>query len=258
MAAKAHKIDVAPETGEVVDINEKRNALAVAPHDTAKSETRRLTREESRQIAFQRMEELGVSIADGSQSMTDAAIAFNVLCRDGNATVGKGGDDAERMYLALANAINKRMAERNRVDFVAADVKSAKSAITLFRSFGKREVVAQGSDWFDRVLGVKSALGEKCKLSGYNSMAKANRAVVEESNKLIGNRAYIACDDDIAGWISAKPPVAKDPAEMLQEVLNKLVDASKEYDHVYGSDLLAVMQMFADDAQSFIDAYNVV
>ena len=258
MAATAKKIEVAPESSDIVDLNEKRNALAVAPIDTVKSETRRLTREESRQIAFARMEELGVSIADGSQSMTDAAIAFNVLCRDGNATVGKGGDDAERMYLALANAINKRMAERNRVDFVAADVKSAKSAITLFRSFGKGEVVAQGSDWFDRVLGVKSGLGEKCKLSGYNAMAKANRAVVAESDKLVGNRAYIACDADIAEWISAKPPVAKDPAEMLQEVLSKMIDASKEYDHVYGADLLSVMQMFADDAQSFIDAYNVV
>lgn len=258
MAAKAHKIDTVSAESEVVDINTKRNLIAVASEDTAKSETRRLTRDESRSIAFERMGELGRAIADGSQSMTDAAIDFNRLCRDGNATTGKSGDDAERLYLALANAINARMSERNRVDFVAADVKSAKSAITLFRSFGKAEVVAQGSSWFERVLSIKADLGEKCKLSGYNAMAKANRAVVEESRKMVGNRAYLADDADIMEWIAAKPPVAKDAAAALQEVLDKMIDASKDHEYSYGPELIEVMQRFADHAQSFIDGWDRV
>lgn len=258
MAAKANKIEVAPESGDVIDINEKRNALAVAPIDTAKSEAVRVKVAANVAEALAEAKRLGASYADGTMSLTDLAMLLNQLCRDGIAFVGKSGDIAETLYLTFANAQNLRAAERGGVDFIKASAKESKSAITLFRSFGKREVCAQGEDWFKRVLGVKDALGADCKLSGYNALAKANRAVVAESAKLIGNRAVIADDSMIMDWIMNKPADDKPAHEVLQKILNDMRTLSKDSESLFeqsvlGVDVLAAMQTLSNVAQRWCD-----
>lgn len=258
MAAKANKIEVAPESGEVIDINEKRNAIAVAVEDTAKSESVRVKVAANVAEALAEAKRLGASYADGTMSLTDLAMLLNQLCRDRIAFIGKAGDIAESLYITFANAQNLRAAERGGVDFIKASAKESKSAITLFRSFGKPEVCAQGEDWFKRVLSVKDALGADCKLSGYNALAKANRSVVAESAKLIGNRAMIADDSDIMDWIMNKPADDKPAHEVLQKILNDMRALSKDSEGVFlrsalGEDVLAVMQQFSNVAQTWID-----
>ena len=170
--------------------------------------------------------DVGKMLADAQITKTQAAYAFRDACRDRVAHVAtKGSDDAERCYLAIANAHNAAIAGRQDVDAMPADAKTAKSAISVFRSFGRPAVINQGDDWFARIGRMRDLLGAECKLSAYMAMYRANNAVSKAQADMIGNRSFYATDADICDYIRNKP-VEKDTADVAMDKLIKTHDAA--------------------------------
>jgi hypothetical protein len=217
-------------------------AIALVMPSIGESDVPAKTWEEVRADLFAEFHTLGESMARGAMSKTDAAIRFSGAVREGHASVAtKGSDDAERIYLAIANAHNAAIADRKDVDLLPVDAKGSKSAISVFRTFGKSAVIAQGADWFARVSRVRDSMGPRCKRSAYLALWTANKSVVAESSKLIGNRVVVATDEMIEAWLEAAPPSKDTEAEALEKFALSMSDLSHDYS--FGADVESAMEL---------------
>lgn len=198
---------------------------------------------------------VGEMLANAQITKTEAAFRFRDACRDKIAHVAtKGSDDAEKCYLAIANAHNAAIAGRQDVDAMPADAKTAKSAISVFRSFGRPAVINQGDDWFQRVSRMRDLLGAECKLSAYMAMYRANNAVAKAQADMIGNRSFYATDADICDYIRNKP-AEKDTADVaMDKLIKSMTQLSQEYD--FGRDVEDAMQLLRDAGAQFISDYT--
>jgi hypothetical protein len=220
-------------------------------HEESTIETHVKTHDEKRADLIERFHAIGEQVAKAAMSKTEAAYAFRDACRDRVAHVAsKGSDDAEKCYLAIANAHNAALAGRVDVDFMPSDAKSAKSAISVFRSFGRPAVVNQGNDWFTRIARMKDLLGAECKLSAYMAMYRANNAVAKAQAGMIGNKSFYATDSDIVDWIINKPAEKDTASEALDKLVKSMTQVSQE--HTFTGPVLAAMQLLLDEATQFI------
>jgi hypothetical protein len=195
--------------------------------------------------------EVGEMLANAQITKTEAAFRFRDACRDGLAHIArKGSDDAEKCYLAIANAHNAACAGRVDVDLLPCDAKSAKSAISIFRSFGRPAVINQGEDWFARVSRVRDLLGAECKLSAYMAMYRANNACQKAQDGMIGNKSFYATDGDISDWIINKPAEKDTASEAMDKFLKDMTTLSQDYD--FGSDVYAAMEILMAAGTRFI------
>jgi hypothetical protein len=195
--------------------------------------------------------EVGEMIANAQITKTEAAFRFRDACRDGLAHIArKGSDDAEKVYLEIANAHNAACAGRLDVDLMPCDAKSAKSAISVFRSFGRPAVINQGDDWFARVSRMRDLLGVQCKLSAYMAMYRANNAVQKEQDKQIGNRSFYATDADICDWIINRAPEADSASEAMDKFLKTMTTLSQDYQ--FGQEIYDAMELLMAAGTQFI------
>ena len=209
---------------------------------------------------FVKFHEIGEQVARAAITRTDALRYFANAVRLGAAHIAKkGSDDAERCYLAVANAHNAILADRKDVDLMPADAKSAKSAISVFRSIARPAVLAQGEDWIDRVSRQRDLLGAECKLSAYMAVNRANVRVTQESDKLVGNRYVYATDEEIADYIRNKPAEKKTACEDLADLLDRMVAVSKDHAEIASDPaLLDGMEKFIKLAGDWIHVRTVV
>ena len=194
---------------------------------------------------------VGEQIAAAQITKTEAAFRFRDACRDKLAHIArKGSDDAEKIYLEIANAHNAACVGRLDVDLMPCDAKTAKSAISVFRSFGRPAVVNQGDDWFARVSRMRDLLGAQCKLSAYMAMYRANNAVQKAQDGMIGNRSFYATDADICDWIINRPADKLSASEAMDAFLKGMTTMSQEYD--FGQEVYDAMELLMSAGTQFI------
>jgi hypothetical protein len=205
-----------------------------------------------------KVHELGATIADAQKSKTQAAYLFNAAARLGIVHVGKGksaaGDDAEKIYLELANAHNAAGNGAADFDALPADAKSAKSAISLFRSFALPAVLNQGDEFFPLVCQVARDLGTDCKLSPYMAMTRANSRCQAAQDKMIGKRTYIADYGDIASWLRNKETEKDAPDEAMDKFIKGMTTLSQEHD--FGFEVEQAMERLLRAGGQFISDYT--
>lgn len=147
---------------------------------------------EARAAILFKATQYGEESATGAMSQTKLAFLFNQACREGYMTVA----DAGKVYMAYAEGYNAAQREKGTLEVAnhrlstveAALVETAeagksksdhKTAISIFATFGRPAVVAEGLAYFDRVRQLRDTITaeNRAQSSMFNAWVAVNRAV---------------------------------------------------------------------------------
>lgn len=228
-------------------LNAAQDAEATALADAAK----RANSEAVRNATFEQARIYGAESATGSLSVTKLAYLYNEAVRQGTMSL----DDAARVYKAYVAGFNEVVTagsaiEINGVSYQAATDRDAqdpenKTPISMFRTFGKPAVVAQGLGHFQRVLRLRAEVSKSDLYgSAYSCMVKVNREIISAADKSSMSDKDVAAgkqevtDAMIVAWMT-KADASKDdgdesatPEEKAKksaaEKLDKLIEAANK------------------------------
>src|SRR5688572_16302992 len=189
--------------------------------DDAAKEAARLTNQETaREHVFATAETYGATASEGDMSQTKLAFLFNQAVRERILTE----EDAGKVYLAYAKGYNAASAAKGEIEIagvkhgVSGDIMSdaergkgaEKTAISIFRSFGRVEVVAQGLGLYREVRETRELLGadDRAQSSLFNAFVAVNRDV---------SRAADASDKPDADFVLADA----ERAELIAKAITK-------------------------------------
>ena len=159
------------------------------------------------------MEAFGGHIAIGKAGLTEAAMFWGAECGSPNSPTNDA--DAERVYKALAAGHNAHV--RSGEAEMPTDEKSIKSAVSIFRTFGKVGVL--GRSFWLQVLTVRAAMApETLKVkSAYNALVTANRRALDyaKENNLPTLNGVRFADEMVRDWLTKGETEDKSEAQKL-------------------------------------------
>ncbi len=187
-------------------------------------------------------EEYGAAASEGDMSQTKVAFLFNQACREGVMTE----EDASKVYLAYAKGYNAARAAKGKITIgetehaVHGDSMSdaergkgaEKTAVSIFRTFGRPAVVAQGLDLYRQVREMRELIGadDRAQASLFNAFVAVNRAVSKAADESEKPDAEYRVTEDVIAKAITKAPGGKTDAEKLAALvtaLGKLIKTGK-------------------------------
>lgn len=238
----------------------KTNETDAKLEEAKRMEAQKAAYDHYRGALLDRAAEYGEKAAIGQTSLTALAFYFNEAVRRGMATEG----DARLVYGAYAEKFNAAVAAQSVTignvayatttdKLIDLDEKSIKTPVSMFRTFGRPAVVAQGLELYTRVQAACGLL-ERSKRIGsvYNCMVAVNRGVTEASEASLLSDAQVAAgefavtDEMIAAWIAAPEKAQPKERDFATRLAALVTDCAKLVKKGECPNLKAVYDLLVD------------
>ena len=217
----------------------KANALI---DDAIAAEVKLTNHETARAALIEKAEAYGAAASEGDMSQTKVAFLFNQAVREGVMTE----EDASKIYLAYAKGYNAARVAKGKLEVAGTsyDVHgdsmsdaergkgAEKTAVSIFRTFGRPAVVAQGLDLYRQVRELRELIGadDRAQASLFNAFVAVNRAVSKAADESEKPDAEFRADEALIAKAITKVGGGKTDAEKLAALvaaLGKLVKTGK-------------------------------
>jgi hypothetical protein len=207
----------------------------------------------------------GAENAAGAMSLTKLAYLFNEAVRIGVMTEA----DAGLVYREFSLGHNEVVEARGSISIngvsysavadklIELEEKSAKTPVSMFRSFGKMAAVAQGLALYQTMLRVRADIPtDKVYGSAYSCMVKVNREVVSAAEKsdlsdadiLAGKQ--VVTEDQIRAWLT-KAGTETGAAKSFADKLADLIETARKLHKKGEADLEPALVALKDAAAAY-------